>query len=136
MASTSGRKKELVKFVIPLNPIPKKNNMRIIWNPKTHRPQIIPSKRYTDYEEVAGYYINRYRPAKPYDGKLEITYKFYRDSNRRVDQTNLCESIDDILVNYGVIKDDDFKTLVSHDGTRVYVDKENPRTEVYIYELC
>ena len=45
------------------------------------------------------------------------------------------EAIDDILVKYGVISDDDYKTIVSHDGSRVYVDRDNPRTEIYIREL-
>ena len=53
-------------------------------------------------------------------------------TRKRVDLTNLLESIDDIMVKYGTIADDDYKILVSHDGSRVLYDKENPRTEVYI----
>ena len=46
--------------------------------------------------------------------------------------TNLLESIDDVLVRAGVLKDDHSGIIVSHDGSRVLYDKDNPRTEVYI----
>ena len=53
-------------------------------------------------------------------------------TRRIVDLTNLEEAIDDILVKYGVLKDDNSRILVSHDGSRVLYDKDNPRTEVTI----
>ena len=43
-------------------------------------------------------------------------------------------SADDLLVTTGVIKDDHSGIVKSHDGTRVLYDKENPRTEIYIYD--
>lgn len=46
--------------------------------------------------------------------------------------TNLQEGTDDILTEVGVIKDDNSKIIKSHDGSRVYFDKENPRTEIWI----
>lgn len=57
---------------------------------------------------------------------------FYMPTRRIVDLTNLEEAIDDILVKYGVLKDDNSRILVSHDGSRVLYDKNNPRTEVTI----
>lgn len=45
---------------------------------------------------------------------------------------NLINAIDDILVKYGVFEDDNYTIIESHDGSRIYVDAENPRTEVYI----
>ena len=51
------------------------------------------------------------------------------------DLTNLLEAIDDILVSYGVLSDDNFTVIVSHDGSRVYIDKENPRTEITIESI-
>lgn len=53
-------------------------------------------------------------------------------TKRRVDLTNLLEAIDDILVLNGVLSDDNSQIIVSHDGSRVYYDKQNPRTEVEI----
>lgn len=53
-------------------------------------------------------------------------------TKRRVDLTNLLEAIDDVLVKYGVLKDDNSEIITSHDGSRVLYDKDNPRTEVVI----
>ena len=49
--------------------------------------------------------------------------------------TNLLESIDDVLVRAGVLKDDHSGIIVSHDGSRVLYDKDNPRTVLFIREL-
>ena len=57
---------------------------------------------------------------------------FYMPTHRRVDLTNLLEAIDDVLVHTRVLEDDNSNIIVSHDGSRVLYDKENPRTEVYI----
>ena len=53
-------------------------------------------------------------------------------TKRRVDLTNLLEAIDDVLVKYGVLKDDNSEIITSHDGSRVLYDKDRPRTEVVI----
>ena len=56
-------------------------------------------------------------------------------TKRRCDLTNLLEAIDDIMVHCGLLADDDFTIIQSHDGSRVLYDKENPRTEVYIEKV-
>ncbi len=55
-------------------------------------------------------------------------------TRRRVDALNLSACADDLLVDAHVLKDDNVNIIVSHDGTRVFYDKEHPRTEIYIYE--
>ena len=45
---------------------------------------------------------------------------------------NLLAAVDDLLVEAGIIADDNSKIVVSHDGSRVLYDKENPRTEITI----
>jgi hypothetical protein len=37
-----------------------------------------------------------------------------------------------VLVKYGAIIDDNSLIVASMDGSRVYYDKDNPRTEIYI----
>ena len=54
------------------------------------------------------------------------------DAKRAVDLPNLLNATDDILVHYGVIEDDNCRIIVSHDGSRVYYDKEKPRTVIEI----
>lgn len=123
----------LYQAMIPLNPKTKKNSQKIIINPKTRRPMIVQSEEYKQYERDAGWFLKP--PAEPLSGRLNIRCIFYRDSRRRVDLTNLLEAIDDILVKYKIIKDDNFEIIAGHDGSRVLVDKDHPRTEIAIFEL-
>ena len=53
-------------------------------------------------------------------------------TRRRVDSLNLLAAIDDLLVEAGVIGDDNSKIVVAHDGSRGLYDKDNPRTEIII----
>jgi Holliday junction resolvase RusA-like endonuclease len=56
-------------------------------------------------------------------------------TQRRVDLANLIEALQDILVAAHVLADDNCKIVVSTDGSRVFYDKSNPRTEVEIREV-
>ena len=123
----------LYQAMIPLNPKTKKNHQKIIKNPKTKSLMIVQSDAYKQYEKEAGWFLG-HRPYSPISDPVTVKCIFYRDSNRKVDLTNLLEAIDDILVKYKILADDNFKVIVSHDGSRVYVDKEHPRTEICIYE--
>ena len=114
---------------IPLNPITKKNHQQIVSNGK--RPFIIQSKAYREYEKQALYFI---RPLG-IDYPVNVRCLFYMKTHRRVDLVNLLEAIDDILVKAGALEDDNCEIVAGHDGSRVYYDKENPRTEVYIEEI-
>lgn len=122
----------IYKAVIPMNPITKKNSQRILFNNRTHRPFIAQSAAYSQYEKDCGYFLRR-----PTQGtineRIEITCYFFRKNFIRCDLTNLLAAIDDILVHYKIIADDNVNIIVSHDGSRCFVDKDNPRTEIYIY---
>jgi Holliday junction resolvase RusA-like endonuclease len=48
------------------------------------------------------------------------------------DLCNHLASTCDILVKAGVLADDNSKIVVSHDGSRVLYDKQNPRVEIEI----
>lgn len=122
----------ITKLVIGIPPRTKKNSQMIITNRATGRPLIIQSKQYREYEELAREYLLQ----APRDIDLPVTVKalFYMPTRRRVDLTNLLEALDDILVKYHVLVDDNCSVLASHDGSRVLYDKEHPRTEVYISE--
>lgn len=124
----------IYRGMIPLNPKTKKNHQKIIRDRRSGRPRIVQSDEYITYENDAGWFLH---PAKfdPIDFPVNVRVLFYRDSERRVDLTNLLEAIDDILVKYRILKDDNFKIIVSHDGSRVFVDRENPRTEIYIEKI-
>lgn len=120
----------MIKFTIPIQPITKKNSQQIIYNPKTKRPMIIPSKAYKQYESDCQHFIKRLE--KPIDEPVNVKATYYMGTRRKVDLTNLHEALHDILVAYGTLEDDNYKIIVSTDGSRVKYDKENPRTEVEI----
>lgn len=54
------------------------------------------------------------------------------DSRRRVDLVNLLEGTCDILVDAGILEDDNSNIVAGHDGSRVLYDKDNPRCEILI----
>jgi Holliday junction resolvase RusA-like endonuclease len=122
----------MIKLTIPLPPVTKKNSQRIVRNNRTGRYFLKPSIKFEQYQKEAGYYLG-VRKIETYP--VNIKCVFYMPTRRRVDLTNLLEAIDDILVHYGIIEDDDSKHLAGHDGSRVLYDKENPRTEIEINEL-
>ena len=117
-----------LKFNIPMQPVTKKNSQRLIRRGERIIP--LPSRAFEAYQEAAGYCLHgKHRNlTEPCNVKAE----FYMGTRRKVDLVNLLEALDDILVHYGVLEDDNCGIIVSHDGSRVHYDKENPRTEVTI----
>lgn len=125
----------MLKFTVPLAPISKKNSQRIMVNKQTGKPFISPSRQYKEYEAAAMWYIPRLRQPHPINTPVNIKCLFYMPTRRKVDLTNLLEAIDDVMVKAGLIADDDYTIIQSHDGSRVFYDKDRPRTEVYITEM-
>lgn len=121
---------ELCHFTIRLAPITKKNHSQIITSPKTGRPMVIPSKQYKEYEHESAWFMPH---IKTIDQSVNIRAVFYMPTRRRVDLVNLLQALCDILVKYSVLEDDNCSIVASFDGSRVDYDKDNPRTEVWIY---
>lgn len=120
----------MIKFTIPLPPVSKKNSQRIVRVGSRYIP--LPSKAYADYEKAAGYFLPKILTI---DYCVNVRCLFYMPTHRKCDLVNLLEAIDDVMVKYRLIEDDNFNIVVSHDGSRVMYDKDKPRTEVYI-ERC
>lgn len=121
-----------VKFTIPLPPISKKNSQRILKNNATGRPFIAPSAQYKQYEKAAAWYIPK---GVTFSEPANVRTVFYMPTRRRVDLTNLEEAAHDIFVKCGLLADDNRDVIAATDGSRVYYDKANPRTEVEIAPL-
>lgn len=122
----------MIKFTIPLNPVSKKNSNEIVKYGNKRR--IIASEAYRNYEKQAVLLI-------PWEAKQNIDYPvnikalYFRKTRHRVDKTNLESALMDTLVTAGVLKDDSAlnpEIVVTTDGSQVFYDKENPRTEVTI----
>ena len=111
-------------------PTTKKNSSRIV--KINGHYSIIPSKQYKRFEADAIKQLTT--PSEPISKQVTVKCTFYRETKRRVDLTNLLEAIDDILVTAGVLEDDCCTILVSHDGSRVILGSDEPRTEIEIFE--
>lgn len=120
----------MIDFTIPLPPVTKKNSQRILHNKRTGKRYIAPSEAYKQYERAAALFVPKLQ--QPINCGVNVKCLFYMPTRRKCDLTNLLEAIDDILVNCGVLADDNYKIIESHDESRVYYDKENPRTVVII----
>lgn len=119
----------MIKFIIPLQPISKKNSQQIFMNSKTGKPFIMPSQKYKDYEQAAGWFMPRHLHINE---PVNVKCLFYMKNRQKCDLTNMLEAIDDVMVKMGLLADDNYTIVQSHDGSRILHDKENPRTEVYI----
>ncbi len=118
----------MLKIIIPLNPITKKNHGQIIMC--KGRPIMLPSKPYIEYEKKCEKYIPKVDT--PIDFPINLKVLYFMETRRKCDITNLLQATCDILVKYKIIEDDNYSIIHSVDGTRVSYDKENPRCEIYI----
>lgn len=117
-------------IVLPGDPRTKKNSPMIV------RHGVIPSKAFREYKALVWPYLLHAKVAlahdKPIDAPLNVKCLYYMRTRRKCDLTNLLEATDDLLVDAGILADDNHRIIVSHDGSRVLYDKENPRCEVWI----
>lgn len=120
-----------LKIIILGDPKTKKNSQQIFINSRTGKPFITQSKIYKQYrndflKQVTG------NMKKNIDTPVKIKCTYYRKTKRKVDLVNLLNATNDLLVEAGVIEDDNSNIVSSHDGSVVLHDKNNPRVEIEI----
>lgn len=91
---------------------------------------ILPSEKYKRFEKECEPYMPSVE--EPIDYPVNIQCVYFMPTRRRVDLVNLQEATLDILVKYGVLADDNSNIVVSMDGSKVYHDKDAPRSEITI----
>lgn len=119
-----------MKIVIPIPPRTKKNSQQIVRI--KGRYMIIPSTAYRNYEKDCLPFLTH---VEPFFSPCNVKCEYFMPTRRKVDLVNLQEATLDILVKAGILIDDNSSVVVSMDGSRVYYDKENPRTEIEITEV-
>ena len=125
------KKGNCLRLTILGNPATKKNNMQIRRNRKTGKNFIAQSDRYLNYKDTFLWQV-------PSVAKININYPinlkciYYRQTKHRVDLVNLLNATNDLLVEAGVLEDDNCNIVFSHDGSEVRYDKDNPRVEIEI----
>lgn len=91
-------------------------------------------KAHDDFAELAKWQL-RPVPPRPIECPVNVKCLFYMKTHRIVDGLNLQATIDDLLVEMGILKDDNSRIVVGHDGSRVLYDKDNPRVEITITKV-
>ncbi len=119
-------------IVINLPPRTKKNSNQVIFRGK--RPFVIPSERYTQLEKDCGWFLNKWKN-KNINYPINLKVYFYIEKNYKSDIVGYLQAIQDILVHYKVIEDDNRHIIQSIDGTRVFVDRKNPRIEIWFEKI-
>lgn len=115
---------------------PSKKNSRI-FNTKTKHS--FPNKRYSEWHKKVcnelNYLLLTKKIQKIDTGKrVELITTFYHGTFIRRDSDNQLSSILDVLVDVGIIADDNWKIIPIKHIYDVY-DKGNPRVEVEINEI-
>lgn len=113
-------------------PRTKKNHQQILKN-RSGRPFVAPSKDFLIYQEKCLWQIKT--PQRSISEAVNVKAVYYMPNRRRVDLTNLLEATDDILVRAGVLADDCATIVAAHDGSRVLLDRQNPRVEIEITKM-
>ena len=121
-------------FTINVPPASKKNSQQIFVNKKTGRGFITTSDAYKAYRKASLMMIPAYA-RQGIDYPVNIKALYYMGTRRMVDKTNLEEALMDVLVDAGVLMDDNSYIVAGTDGSRVLYDKEHPRTEITITAL-
>ena len=116
---------------IPHHTIPKKNSQQILINKRTKKPFIQQSDRYLEFEKLCGFYLGKYKGLN-INESINLKCTFYVPDKRRRDLANLLESIQDILVKYEVIADDNYLIVQSVDGSRIIYEKNRSETIILI----
>lgn len=123
----------MMQFTIAGAPRTKKNGSRIVIQGCARR--IIPSAAYLDYAESSLWQLRRAnRPKEPIATPVNVRCIYFMPTARRVDLVNLLEATCDILVDAGILADDNSDIVASHDGSRVLIDRVRPRVEITITE--
>jgi Holliday junction resolvase RusA-like endonuclease len=130
------REKIMINFTIPGNPASSKNSRPIFINKATGARFIGKSKLLKDYIDRGLLELNiqkrdlSYAYKFPREMDIQVTFLFYVQDKRRRDLVNLMQAPLDLLQAAEIISDDSI--VKSLDGSRIYYDKLNPRTEISI----
>ncbi len=107
----------------------KKNAKQIVY--VKGRPLIISSKDYKQWHEEQMWFLKSKR-LKPFTEPVRVRIESYSENKRKYDLSNKAESILDLLVDAGILPDDNYSVVPELTLLYKGVDKESPRSEVTI----
>jgi hypothetical protein len=115
----------MVEQIIVAGRIPSKKNSRMAI-PIGKRCVLITQKNYQQWHKQASLLLPKVR----IDEILELTILFYFPDARRTDLTNKAESIMDLLVDNGILEDDNYTVVPRLVLATGGIDRLNPRAEI------
>lgn len=120
---------EPLKFTLPGIPKPKKNSKQIFF--KHGKMIVIPSVQHKLWHQEAALRLKRHKDT--HFNECGIKVVFYPGTKRRFDMSNSFESLADLLVDVGILKDDSASLMQRVELLYGGVSKEDPRVEVVIH---
>ena len=121
----------IIRFTIPIAPVTKKNHGRIVMCGRY--PKLLPSEAYERYAKAAMPFLKTVlRDFDTIDYPVNLKCVFYLNRRRKGDLAGYLQAVQDLLVEAGILADDNRNIVASVDGSAVMYDKENPRTEVAV----
>lgn len=108
----------------------KKNSQQIFYNSATKTPFVSQSKLYKQFEKDCGIFLTKFALNIDYPINLKCT--FYVPDRRKRDIVNLLNAIQDVLVKYKTIQDDNYTIVKSLDGSRIIYEKDREETIIEI----
>ena len=127
-----------MKIVIHGHVPSKKNSKRLVY--AGHRPVLISSKAYEAWHTIAMYEVmQEIKSIAPkyriIESPSEVSVTIFAATRRKEDLTNKAESVMDLLVDMGVLADDNWtevpRVCLQYGG----YDKSNPRAEIEIVKV-
>jgi len=121
------------KIKITIKSLPVSKNIYQNWH-WAKRARYLKMIMWEIWAEILRYTLRPKNPIK----KAELTFKLYFRTNRKRDSQNYIAggliAVADSLVQLGIIKDDNYK-VIGDPIVELYVDKEDPHTEIIIEKL-
>lgn len=121
-----------MEFTLPVKPRTKKNSSSFV-TLRTGRTILLPSKAYREFEkEVVTNIEGMFGNLEPIDKPINLCCVFYKEKNYKSDLVGYLQAIQDALVKAKFLLDDNSNIVASTDGSRIELDRTNPRIEVKI----
>lgn len=121
-----------LRIWLPGDPRTKKNSQQI--RRRGDRHWIAPSDAYRQYAADCALLIPS-AARLHIDHPVNVQCVYHMATRRKVDLVNLLEATLDILVEAGVLADDNSRIAASHDGSRVQYDRERPGVDILITDI-
>lgn len=122
----------MLKIILPGRVPSKKNSRRPFI--RNGRMLNFSSKAYEEWHKEQSLYLDTQAIAK-IDPPYRLTTTFFAPTNRSQDNSNAFESVADLLVECGILEDDNWFLLQECVQKFGGVDRQNPRVEIVIEHL-